>query len=217
MFKIILQDLRHILPFNERARDLRILNKPLWLTQRDVLAPHTTKELELHPEDTLPETREPTLVYRDNLFFNAAFIETFLSEAQGRNKPSRAAISPDDPAFREHAMPLSTSYTAYGDYYLADLWYFPDGVKKENAVWTSMDYVDPLLIDLQATETGYYHIPTYMAFEQGDLIFQVPQRSLLAIDSWVHIFIADDYQLLFGKVIPDAMQGFPDKDATGTI
>jgi carbonic anhydrase/acetyltransferase-like protein (isoleucine patch superfamily) len=30
-----------------------------------------------------------------------------------------------------------------------------------------------------------------MAYEQGDLVFQVPLRSLLAIDSWVHIFIAD--------------------------
>jgi hypothetical protein len=30
-----------------------------------------------------------------------------------------------------------------------------------------------------------------MAYEQGDLVFQVPLRSLIAIDSWVHVFIAD--------------------------
>jgi carbonic anhydrase/acetyltransferase-like protein (isoleucine patch superfamily) len=30
-----------------------------------------------------------------------------------------------------------------------------------------------------------------MAYENGDLVFQVPQSSLIAIDSWVHIFIAD--------------------------
>jgi UDP-N-acetylglucosamine diphosphorylase / glucose-1-phosphate thymidylyltransferase / UDP-N-acetylgalactosamine diphosphorylase / glucosamine-1-phosphate N-acetyltransferase / galactosamine-1-phosphate N-acetyltransferase len=34
-------------------------------------------------------------------------------------------------------------------------------------------------------------VPTYMAHETGDLVFQVPRRSLLAIDSWVHIFITD--------------------------
>ncbi len=51
--------------------------------------------------------------------------------------------------------------------------------------------IEPLVIDLQCTEAGYYHVPTYMAFEQGDLVFQVPKRSLIAIDAWVHIFIAD--------------------------
>ena len=35
-----------------------------------------------------------------------------------------------------------------------------------------------------------------MATEQGDLTFQVPLLSLLAIDSWVHIFIAD---IVFGQ------------------
>ena len=68
------------------------------------------------------------------------------------------------------------------DLYLADLWYYPEGVQPE---------AEPLVIDLGASEVGYYHVPTYMAFEQGDLVFQVPRRALLAIDSWVHVFIAD--------------------------
>ena len=34
MLKIIIQDQRYLSPFNERARDLRIQNKPLWLIQR---------------------------------------------------------------------------------------------------------------------------------------------------------------------------------------
>lgn len=191
MYKIILQDDRHLLPFNERARDLRILNKPLWLSQRDVLAPFTTREIELKPFDTLPEIQGPALIYRDNLYFDSAYIEAFISEALKCDKPSRAAFTPDDPAFREHALPLSTSYTAHGDVYLADLWFFPKGIKKEQVDFNRMDGIEPLMLDLQCTEAGYYHVPTYMAFEQGDLIFQVPRRSLLAIDSWVHIFIAD--------------------------
>ncbi|MBN1146635.1 MAG: hypothetical protein JXA78_05225 [Anaerolineales bacterium] len=196
MLKIILQDQRFLHPFNEKARDLRILNKPLWLNQRDVLAHYTSRETELETDDepldaTFSESQEPALVYRDNLFFDEAFIKAFLNEAQKRAAPSRAAFSPDDPSFREHALPLSTSYTAYKDLYLADLWYFPRGVQKKNVDWSSMDSIEPLLLDLQSTEAGYYHVPTYMAFEQGDLTFQVPRLSLLAIDSWVHIFIAD--------------------------
>ncbi len=199
MLKIILKDQRYISPFNERARDLRISNKPLWLNQRDVLAPFTSRELEVAPWDTLPESWEPTLVYRDNLFFDAAYFQAFLAEAQKRKLPCRAAFSADDPAFREHALPLSASYTTYGELYLADLWYFPDGVKKENSNWASMNGVEPLVIGLQSTEVGYYHVPTYMAFEQGDLVFQVPRRNLLAIDSWVHIFIADVVFGLFSR------------------
>jgi carbonic anhydrase/acetyltransferase-like protein (isoleucine patch superfamily) len=62
-----------------------------------------------------------------------------------------------------------------------------------------MDNIDPIIIDLLSTEAGYYHVPTYMAFEQGDLTFQVPRRSLVAIDSWVHIFIADVVYGLFSR------------------
>jgi len=197
--RIILQDDRYILPFNEPARDLRVLNKPLWLNQRDVLSPFTSREMELKPWDTLPETREPCLVHRDNLYFDSDYIQAFLEQAEKRMAPSRAAFSPDEPAFREHALPLSTSYTTCGDLYLADLWYFPHGIKRENADWNNMDGIDPVVVDLQTIEAGYYHVPTYMAFEQGDLTFQVPKRALLAIDSWVHIFIADVVFGLFAR------------------
>lgn len=199
MLKIILQDQRYIPPFNERARDLRVMNKPLWLNQRDLLAPYTQRELELKPWDTLPETREPCLVHRDNLYFDRELIEAFLAQALKNKKPSRIAFSAEDPAFREHALPLSTSYTPYDDLYLADLWYFPDGVRREQVDWKSMWEVEPILIDMQASEVGYYHVPTYMAYEQGDLVFQVPKRSLIAIDSWVHIFIADVVFGLFAR------------------
>lgn len=190
MEKIILQDPRTLRPFNERARDLRILNKPLWLNQRDVLAPYTNRERELPYGAPLPETRAECLVYRDNLYFDQEYIEAFLTEARRRDRACRAAFSATDPAFREHALPLSTSYTPYGDLYLADFWYYPDGPQDE---------AEPLVIDLEAIEVGYYHVPTYMAFEQGDLVFQVPHRSLLAIDSWVHIFIADVVFGLFSR------------------
>ena len=182
MLKIILQDPRQIYPFNERARELRVQNKPLWLAQRDILAAFTNRELELPFNARLPEIMEECLVYRDNLFFDSAFVKAFLSEAKRRNRACQVAISADDPAFREHALPLSTSYKSLEDIYLAELWYYPEGIQPE---------AEPLVIDLESIEAGYYHVPTYMAYEKGDLVFQVPLRSLIAIDSWVHIFIAD--------------------------
>ena len=78
MLKIILNAPYIIKPFNERARDLRIQNQPLWLYQRNVLAPYVTGERELEPGKRLPLVREPTLVYRDNLYFDEHYISEFI-------------------------------------------------------------------------------------------------------------------------------------------
>lgn len=187
MLKIILHAQNPIMPFCEPARELRIQNMPLWLHQRNLLAPYVTREMELKQGDPLQRVREPSIVYRDNLFFDKYYIDEFMRQAMKLNRPVRAAFRADDPAFREHALPLSTSYTPAGSLYLADLWYYPNG---------PMAGADPLVIDLQAQEIGYYHVPTYMADQSGDLVFQVPLRSLIAIDSWVHVFIAD---MVFGQ------------------
>ncbi|UCH60074.1 MAG: hypothetical protein JSV61_00980 [Anaerolineales bacterium] len=190
MLKIILQDPRHVRPFNERARDLRVQNKPLWLHQRDVLAAYTNQEVELPFGSELKDINDECLVYRDNLYFDEAYIQTFLRQARRSKKACQAAFFSDDPAFREHALPLSNSYIEGDDIYLIELWYYPAGIEPE---------AKPLPISLQSTEVGYYHVPTYMALEQGDLVFQVPRISLIAIDSWVHVFIADVVFGLFAR------------------
>ena len=190
MLKVILQTPRHIPPFNEPARDLRIQNKPLWLNQRDLLAPYVTREIELAPGAHLPVSHDPMIVYRDNLFFDIDYITEFMSRARKLNRAVRAAFSLDDAAFREHALPLSVSYTPAGNLYYADLWYYPHGPQAD---------VAPLVIDMQAREIGYYHVPTYMASESGDLCYQVPLRAMLAIDCWTHIFIADGVFGVFAR------------------
>ncbi len=186
MLKIILQNPHHVIPFNERARDLRIMNKPLWLSQRDVLVPYIHREVELPFGAPLPETTEECLVYRDNLYFDTDYIQAFLDAATVRGKACQAAFAANEPAFHEHALPLSVSYIQKDNLYLAELWYYPHGPQEE---------AEPVVVDLQTTEAGYYHVPTYMAYEQGDLVFQVPKRALIAIDSWVHVQVAD---LVFG-------------------
>jgi carbonic anhydrase/acetyltransferase-like protein (isoleucine patch superfamily) len=190
MLKIILKAPAHIPPFCEPARDLRLQNTPLWLWQRNLLAPYTDREMDLQPGAPLPQTAEPTIVYRDNLFFDAPFLQGFLEAARSRSGAVRAAFSAGDPAFREHALPLSTSYTRLDDLYLADLWFYPHGPVPE---------AEPLVMDLGAREIGYYHVPTYMADRSGDLVFQVPLRSLIAIDAWVHVLMADIVFGLFAR------------------
>ena len=190
MLKIILNAPHIIKPFNERARDLRIQNQPLWLYQRNVLAPYVTGERELEPGKRLPLVREPTLVYRDNLYFDEHYISEFIKKAKKRKRAVRAAFSADDPAFREHALPLSISYTPAGELFLADLWYYPKGPVAD---------VEPLVIDLESREMGYYHVPTYMADQTGDLTFNVPLRALMAIDSWVHVHLVDVVFGLFAR------------------
>ncbi len=190
MLKIIIQDPRYLSPFNERARDLRIQNKPLWLIQRDVLSTYTDQEIEINSGMPIPNFDGPALVYRDNLYFDSAFISSFLFQAKKRGVPSRAGFSIHDLAFREHALPLSTSYTPQGETFLADLWYYPDGFAED---------VEPVIIDMLAHEAGSYHLPPYITFNQSDLLFQIPIRSMLAIDSWVHIFIADVVYGLFKR------------------
>jgi carbonic anhydrase/acetyltransferase-like protein (isoleucine patch superfamily) len=190
MLKIILQALRPIPPFNEPARDLRIQNVPLWLWQRDILAPYVNKELEIASQEHLPQLHDEMLVYRDNLFFDEFYMREFIRLARQRKRPSRAAFSIDDLAFREHALPLSSSYTQSGSLYLVDMWYYPNGPEAD---------ADPLVIDMQAREIGYYHVPSYMAGQRGDLVYQVPMRALMAIDCWTHVFIADGVFGLFAR------------------
>src|SRR5512144_1822753 len=190
MLKVILNAPHPITPFNEPARDLRIQNTPLWLHQRNVLAPYTTREHELKPGQRFPQERDEMIVYRDNLFFDQEYIDMFIGLAKQKKRACRAAFSAEDPAFKEHALPLSCSYTPAGQFFLADLWYYPDGPVAD---------AEPVVIDLEAKEMGYYHVPTYMADQSGDLTFQVPLKTLIAIDSWVHIFITDVVFGLFSR------------------
>ncbi len=187
MRKYIIEDTRLISPFNERARDLRILNKPLWLAQRDALAPYTREERPtVRSLGEVPnhrdEDRVETIVYRDNLFFDPPFMDEFIRRAREQRKACRVAFALNDKAITTHALKLQSGIRREGDAYLADLWYFPYG-RESN--------VRPLLIDTQAREIGYYNIPKYMAPNQGDLTFQVPQRAFLSIEHWSHVYVAN--------------------------
>jgi carbonic anhydrase/acetyltransferase-like protein (isoleucine patch superfamily) len=186
MRKIILRDRRTIFPFNEPARDLRVLNKPLWLHQRDVLARYSTEEREVNSlVEVDPEPLE-TLVYRDNLFFDRFFLDEFIQRAQESGKACRVAFALDDRAITTHATYLQQGIRREGNVYVADMWYFPHGIEP---------IVRPLVMDTKAREVGYYHIPTHMSTAKGDLVYQVPTRAFCSIEHWVHTVIAN---VIFG-------------------
>ena len=194
MRKIILLDRRKIFPFNEPARKLRVLNKPLWLYQRDVLAPYTTEEREVKALTDIDSQQVETLVYRDNLFFDQFFIDEFIQRARESGEACRVAFALDDRAISAHAIYLQRGIRRKGDFYTADMWYYPNGFKP---------MATPLLMDTQPHEMGYYHVPTHMSNARGDLVYQVPTKAFCSIEHWVHTITAN---VVFGVYAQAARQ-----------
>jgi acetyltransferase-like isoleucine patch superfamily enzyme len=184
MKRIVIRERTPIPPFGEPARDLRILNKPLWLLQRDLLAHHCRGASEVDSLSEIPSDREELLVYRDNLYFNDLLINSFIEQAKASGHACQIAFARDDKAITTHALRLQDGITldTQHNVYVADLYYYPTGVTEEP---------QPLVIDTEPREMGYYHIPQYMAPNRGDLVFQVPRKAFLSIESWVHVFLAN--------------------------
>ncbi len=193
MRRAIVRDKRKIAPFNEPARELRVLNKPLWLYQKDLLEPFCDSEIEVDTFEQIPNAeQEETLVCRDNLFFDLAFLEAFLAKARSMGKACRVAFSLDDVVITTHALPLQSGIHKEGNFYVADMWYYPRSLE---------EMARPLLIDSGAYEFGSYRVPTHMSTERGDLVFQIPLRAFLSIENWVHVFVAN---CLFGVLADGA-------------
>ncbi|MGC9348189.1 MAG: multidrug transporter [Anaerolineae bacterium] len=182
MRKIILRDRRKIPPFNEPARELSVLTKPLWLHQRDILAPYTTEEREVDSLSEIDGDRQETLVYRDNLYFDEVFIEEFISRAQAAGKACQVAFRLDDPAIKGQALYLQRGIRQQGNYYVADLWYYPYGLDP---------VVRPLVMNTETREVGFYHVPTHMSNQHGDLVYDLPTKPFLSVEHWLHVLHAN--------------------------
>jgi acetyltransferase-like isoleucine patch superfamily enzyme len=182
MRKIILRDRKPISPFNEPARDLRVLNKPLWLHQRDLFARYVTQEREVDSFDEIGSERVETLIYRGNLFFDSYFLNEFLTKARRLAKACRVAFPLDDQAIANHALPLQRTIRREGSHYVTDMWYFPFGLEEN---------VRLLEMHCEPREVGYYRVPTHMSNEIGDLVYQVPTKAFMAVETWVHVLMAN--------------------------
>jgi hypothetical protein len=202
MKRYVIEDPQNIAPFNQPARELNVLNKPLWLSQRDVLNPYCEGEIPVAALSDVPLAAEPMIVHRDNLFFDEAFIASFMEQAMLTGAACRAAFRPTDDAFMKYAVPLSRRVqavykraengrnkdlhsTGHGwgergeiDHYVIDLWYYPEGYHPNTPV-------TPIFISSECKEVGYYSVPDYMA-ERGDLTHFVTKRSFISVENWVH-------------------------------
>ncbi len=209
MRKFVIEDRHLISPFNEPARELSILNKPLKIHHADILDDvigTTRAELPLESVYDLPERvaaseeQDEIIVYRDNLCFDRQFFAEFFEQAQASRLPSRAVLPAEDDAWMKYAVPLSRLEPVrdmHGRplYYPLDLWYFPPG------------FADPrqcreVPIFSEFKEIGYYNLPDSMrnrmvSLEGGeeerdfDLTHLLTERSCLSIDSWVHVYYAN--------------------------
>lgn len=192
MRRIVLKESSHIYPFNEPARELRVQNVPLWLWQRDVLSSYIGEEREyegwIDAQENEEEFRGETLIHRDNIFFNQAFVDEFISRARASGTPCRAAFSASDQAVRSHVLPASQGIKKMGDVLLADMWFLPEGVYQRK-------HARPLVIDTEPREVGYYNVPTYMASFTGELTYHLPRKAFISLESWIHLFVID---ILFG-------------------
>jgi len=204
MRKIILRERRKIFPFNERARELRVLNKPLWLYQRDVFARYATEEREVDSLAEIDSQRVETLVYRDNLFFDQFFLDEFIERARELGKACQVAFALDDRSIAAHAIYLQQGIRREGDMYVADMWYFPYGIEPT---------ARPLVMDTEAHEMGYYHVPTHMSNVMGDLVYQVPTRAFCSIEHWVHTITAN---VIFGVLANGARMDCEIEQNVGT-
>lgn len=201
MRKFIIEDKRDIAPFNEPARELRILNKPVWLAQRDALANYCDNEVPVASLDGVPSDPEEMIVHRDNLYFDEPFVDEFIKRAKKTGKPCRAAFGVEDKALMTYALPLSRGFTAVTrhdeqgkpvrdsrgkemiGHYEIDMWYLPRGYRPEEPVI-------PIIVSSGWTEAGYYSVPDYMS-NRGDLVHYLTRRTMLSIENWVHVFYAN--------------------------
>lgn len=193
MYKYVIEDVRHVLPFNEPASLLTIGTLPLKIHHENVFTTffsESGQKLELRPtlrtREDIRMVEGQAIVYRDNLWFDMQFLEYFMREARRTGRACRAAFYGDDPAFRAYAIPLATGFEKGTDadgktIYLADLWYFPNGYHQE---------ITPIIVPSNAREIGFYSVPDFMSMEQDRLTHYPAERAIVSIESWVHVYFA---------------------------
>lgn len=196
MFRYIIEDEQHVLPFNEPASLLTIGLKPLKLHQEDILLEYLGNECVLAgtfgtPEEVVAVQGE-SIVYRDNLWFDIEFFTYFMEVARKTKRAVRAAFSANDKAFMTYTYPLSTDFVESIDsegntIYLMDLYYFPDGYTSD---------IMPVVVPSAAHEIGFYSVPDFMTMKQGNLTHYTPMRAVMSIETWVHVYFAS---IIFGN------------------
>src|SRR5262245_56705897 len=189
MRKIVIRKPTPIEPFNEPARALRVLNKPLWQWQQDLLAPYVEDQLTVDDPRNAPRDPVETIVHSENIWFDEGFLDYFIKEARLKRRPARAAFQTDDPCYLQHGLRnISRSYTPRADLYYVDLWYFPSGLS---------DQAEAVVLPSDPAKVPFRHPPIMTPNQppHTESDWYLPQRAVCAIDSWVHLLYAN---IVFG-------------------
>jgi carbonic anhydrase/acetyltransferase-like protein (isoleucine patch superfamily) len=195
IYRYVIEDKRHVPPFNEPASQLTIGLRELKIHHEDLFAALFPQGMvlgaPLRSREDIQHIREPAIVYCDSLWFDTEFLTYFWQQARKLKQACRAAFPADDKAFKTYALPLSTVFEPGRDadgkpIYLMDLWYLPNGYDP-NPV--------PVVISSGTKEKGFYSVPDFMTMEQGDLTHFLPARAMVSIESWVHVYFAS---IIFG-------------------
>ena len=199
MQRYIIEDTRHVPPFNQPASLLTIGTRPLKLHHEDVFLSYFKQGIGLgnmlnSPQD-MTSVQGPAVVYRDNLWFDVEFLEYFMERALKSGRACRAAFPADDAAFRTYTLQLAHGFEYATDsegngIYLADLWYFPEHYTTD---------VLPIVVPSDSEEMGFYSVPDFMTMEQGNLTHYAPARAIMSIESWVHVYFAAIIFGMFGR------------------
>jgi len=199
MRRYIIEDIRHVPPFNQPASLLTIGVKNLKIHHEEMFVRYFKGAPDLGGTLTgrrdLGSVRGPAVVYRDSLWFDDEFLDYFMRAALHSKQACRAAIYADDPAFRTYTLPLTRGFEKAFDadgkvIYLADLWYFPADYTAE---------VRSIVVPSDAEEMGFYSVPDFMTMEQGNLTHYGPARAIVSIESWVHVYFASIIYGMFGR------------------
>lgn len=199
MQRYIIEDVRHVPPFNQPASLLTIGTRPLKIHHEEVFLNYFRTAIGLGNIFTSPaemtSLQGPAVVYRDSLWFDVEFLTFFMDKAQRSGRACRAAFPADDPSFRTYTLPLAQGFEYSADedgnpIYLVDLWYFPGEYT---------DDVLPVVVPSDSEEMGFYSVPDFMTMEQGDLTHYAPARAVMSIESWVHVYFAAIIFGMFGR------------------
>ncbi|RMF81123.1 MAG: multidrug transporter [Chloroflexi bacterium] len=197
MRRYVIRDDNHVPPFNEPARELTIGTRSLTIHHEAVFLNYFQDGCELGGEFDSADERvmiqDAAIVYRESLWFDNEFLAYFVEHARETGQACRAAIRVDDPAFRTYTLKLARNFTLGYDaennrIALIELWYYPNGYVHD-------DEVLPIVVPSDAEEKGFYSVPDFMAQEQGNLTHFLPERAILSIESWVHVYYAS---IIFG-------------------
>lgn len=211
MHRYILEDIRHVPPFNEPASLLTVGVQPLKIHLEELFLEYFGGQLDLgvtlnYPLETvnpmevkkkieaeLQKVTQDAIVYRDSLWFDRPFLSYFLDRATKTGKACRACFLASDQAFNAYTLKLTRSFqpaqSEQGIVFLCDLWYFPNGYVPESEVV-------PIVVPSDAHEIGFYSVPDFMTMQTGNLTHYAPERSIISIESWVHIYFAT---IIFGN------------------